>query len=249
MSTSPYFTNIIVLTQEVNYYIFLDMTSLNRKRKRNVYLHYNNFIQLYKCISFLWLIWQNLIKRTKCADYLGHKQKHPSGHMTFKQRRLNVDATSWRCIDVEATLYKREVPAGIYYFHICFQCWLRPRCQIWVLAGYRANIQVVNVSKLQQQKGNILRRFNLVCARIHLLWPKFVHFAVIRPRSWETQRRAWSDCVCALQSESTLFALWIKGVFTMYLHQCRLGKNCNVMLKSIFSWNMGSTHPSQKPNQ
>ena len=26
--------------------------------------------------------------------------------MTFIQRRLNVDATSWRCIDVEATLYK-----------------------------------------------------------------------------------------------------------------------------------------------
>ena len=28
----------------------------------------------------------------------------PSGHMSFIQRRLNVDATSWRCIDVEATL-------------------------------------------------------------------------------------------------------------------------------------------------
>ena len=32
--------------------------------------------------------------------------------MTFKQRRLNVDATSWRCIDVEATLYSRHVSAG-----------------------------------------------------------------------------------------------------------------------------------------
>ena len=32
--------------------------------------------------------------------------------MMFIQRRLNVDATSWRCIDVEATLYKRHVPAG-----------------------------------------------------------------------------------------------------------------------------------------
>ena len=28
------------------------------------------------------------------------------------QRRLNADATSWRCIDVETTLYKRHVPAG-----------------------------------------------------------------------------------------------------------------------------------------
>ena len=36
----------------------------------------------------------------------------PSRHMTFIQRRLNVDATSWRCIDVEQTLYKRHVPAG-----------------------------------------------------------------------------------------------------------------------------------------
>ena len=37
----------------------------------------------------------------------------PSRHMTLIQRRLNVDATSWRCIDVEPTLYKRHVPAGL----------------------------------------------------------------------------------------------------------------------------------------
>ena len=36
----------------------------------------------------------------------------PSRHMTLIQRRLNVDATSWRCIDVDATLCKRHVPAG-----------------------------------------------------------------------------------------------------------------------------------------
>ena len=35
--------------------------------------------------------------------------------MTLIQRRLNVDATSWRSIDVEPTLYKRHVPAGITY--------------------------------------------------------------------------------------------------------------------------------------
>ena len=40
----------------------------------------------------------------------------PSGHMTLIQRRLNVDATSWRCIDVEPTLYKRHMPAGSYCF-------------------------------------------------------------------------------------------------------------------------------------
>ena len=33
--------------------------------------------------------------------------------MTCIQRRRNVDATSWRCIDVQATLYTRHVPAGL----------------------------------------------------------------------------------------------------------------------------------------
>ena len=37
----------------------------------------------------------------------------PSGHMTLIQRRLNADATSWRCIDIEPTLYKRHVPTGL----------------------------------------------------------------------------------------------------------------------------------------
>ena len=36
------------------------------------------------------------------------------------QRQLNVDATSWRCIDVEATLYKRHVPAGMIRFMRAF---------------------------------------------------------------------------------------------------------------------------------
>ena len=31
----------------------------------------------------------------------------------FIQRRINVDATSWRCIDVIATLYKRNMLAGL----------------------------------------------------------------------------------------------------------------------------------------
>ena len=36
--------------------------------------------------------------------------------MASIQRRLNVDATSWRCIDVEATLYGRHVSAGVALF-------------------------------------------------------------------------------------------------------------------------------------
>ena len=38
----------------------------------------------------------------------------PSRHMALIQRRLNVDATSWRCIDVEPTLYKYHVPTGVH---------------------------------------------------------------------------------------------------------------------------------------
>ena len=33
-------------------------------------------------------------------------------HSAFIQLRINVDAMSQRCIDVNATLYKRHVPAG-----------------------------------------------------------------------------------------------------------------------------------------
>ena len=40
-----------------------------------------------------------------------HLQHQPSGLMTFIQRCLNDDATSWRCIDVEATLYRLHVSA------------------------------------------------------------------------------------------------------------------------------------------
>ena len=36
----------------------------------------------------------------------------PSGHMTFIQSRVNVNATLWNCIDVNASFYKRHVPAG-----------------------------------------------------------------------------------------------------------------------------------------
>ena len=43
--------------------------------------------------------------------------------MTSIQCRLNVDATSWRCIDIETTLYKRHVPAGYVPICIIIDCW------------------------------------------------------------------------------------------------------------------------------
>ena len=38
----------------------------------------------------------------------------PSGHITFMQRRINVRATLWRCID-NATLYRRHTPVGQFF--------------------------------------------------------------------------------------------------------------------------------------
>ena len=39
----------------------------------------------------------------------------PSRQMTLIQCRLKVDATLWRCIDIEPTLHKRHVPAGFTF--------------------------------------------------------------------------------------------------------------------------------------
>ena len=53
---------------------------------------------------------QILAKSAKFRNAKGEFE--PSGHATLTQRRINVDATSRRCIDVDTTLYKRHVPAG-----------------------------------------------------------------------------------------------------------------------------------------
>ena len=41
----------------------------------------------------------------------------------FKQRHVNVDATSWRFIGVEATLHKRHVPARMDLSIIVVYVW------------------------------------------------------------------------------------------------------------------------------
>ena len=38
---------------------------------------------------------------------------NPSRHTTLKQRRFNVDSTSWRWINIESVLFQRCAPAGI----------------------------------------------------------------------------------------------------------------------------------------
>ena len=40
------------------------------------------------------------------------RNEHPSGHMTLIQRRLNVDATSWRCIDFRLRCINVMCPLG-----------------------------------------------------------------------------------------------------------------------------------------
>ena len=47
--------------------------------------------------------------RTVWSEYT---QYYSFAYPPAEQRRINVDATSWRCIDVDATLYTRHVPAG-----------------------------------------------------------------------------------------------------------------------------------------
>ena len=48
---------------------------------------------------------------------------NPSGHMTFIQRRINVDATSWRCMDVNATMYKGYVRIGCKFSALFSVIW------------------------------------------------------------------------------------------------------------------------------
>lgn len=38
----------------------------------------------------------------------------PSRHMTFRQRRIKANATSWCSIDIDTMLPQRHVPAGLY---------------------------------------------------------------------------------------------------------------------------------------
>ena len=42
--------------------------------------------------------------------------------MTFIQSRINIDAMSWRCIDVDATLTQRCVPAEYALLDMANMC-------------------------------------------------------------------------------------------------------------------------------
>ena len=58
--------------------------------------------------------------------------------MTFIQRRINVDATSWRCIDVDATLFQRCVPA-----EFILSTFREPRSGVIKIVIYSSKIQKI----------------------------------------------------------------------------------------------------------
>ena len=49
------------------------------------------------------------------AEFFFHTNNVPNGHKIIIQRRINVDATSWRCIDLNATLYKHGVTSALMW--------------------------------------------------------------------------------------------------------------------------------------
>ena len=66
-------------------------------------------------VDFLFRVESVVVETATVCDfshvYIRLHLIQPSRHMALIQHRLNVAATSWRCIDVEPTLYKRHVPA------------------------------------------------------------------------------------------------------------------------------------------
>ena len=63
------------------------------------------------CGSYNCNIFKSILRR-RCINVIYPlgllRNAAPSGHTVFKQCRINVDATSWRCIDVNETLFKRH---------------------------------------------------------------------------------------------------------------------------------------------
>ena len=100
-------------------------------------------------------------QQVKCWNMSGEsfmlyilQQRLPSGHMTLIQRRLNVDATSWRCIDVEPTLYKRHVPAGLPQVLLIFSNWSMD--QNITLYGCLYNLPIFHNVLKSRIRGGIL---------------------------------------------------------------------------------------------
>ena len=72
------------------------------------YLIFGRIIPIYFILSNESKMWGQ-INKTKTVGILWLQ---PSGHATLSQRRINVNATSGRCINVDTTLHKCHVPAG-----------------------------------------------------------------------------------------------------------------------------------------
>ena len=67
--------------------------------------------------------------------WLTTKEKHTgrylSGGMTFIQHCINTDAMSWYCIDINVTLYKCHVPAGMVELYIHSPVWFHSKIYVY----------------------------------------------------------------------------------------------------------------------
>ena len=66
-----------------------------------------------------------------------HDLTFPRGHVTLRQCGTNVDATSWRCTDIDATLFKRHVPALLSFTKDSNQHCLFPVLSVYCEAEMR----------------------------------------------------------------------------------------------------------------
>ena len=72
-------------------------------------------------------------------------ESYPSGHLVWKWRRINVDATSSRRIDVNTTSFWHQMPAGTP---------LELLCELESSAGYKRN-NVERAISSNQIKGHL----------------------------------------------------------------------------------------------
>ena len=84
---------------------------------------------------------------TQIKRHIKGSRHWPGRHMTLIQRRLNVDATSWRCIDVEATFY-------------------------FIVSG-EINVYLVKIKVVSITSEMISYHFTIVTDTIYIFTPRF----------------------------------------------------------------------------
>ena len=112
--------------------------------------------------------------------------------MTLVQSRLKVDATSWRCIDVEPTLYTRHVPTAILSINLLNLSWIK---NVSICEGYRA----FKIDGFIKKNTDTVEQWSHWSRNIRKHTFGHVHSAKIQI----------SLRIRAVRSESSLSAFWI----------------------------------------